>query len=98
VEQRKALILIGAGGFSYQDVAAICNCAEGTAKSRVARARSTILSLLEGSCPLPAASRPTAGQAAQDIMAQLDRLTPGHKKKNGSAGRRKAQAVPVSSS
>jgi RNA polymerase sigma-70 factor (ECF subfamily) len=98
VEQREALILIGAGGFSYQEVAAICDCAEGTAKSRVARARSAILRLLEGSCPLPAASRPTAGQAALDIMAQLNRLTPRRMKKNGTAGKQKAQAVPVSSS
>src|ERR1051326_6390069 len=34
-EQREALILVGAGGFSYEDAAAICNCAVGTVKSRV---------------------------------------------------------------
>jgi RNA polymerase sigma-70 factor (ECF subfamily) len=38
-EQREALILVGAGGFSYEDAARIANCAVGTVKSRVARAR-----------------------------------------------------------
>ena len=37
--QREALILIGAGGFSYEDAAEICGVAIGTIKSRVARGR-----------------------------------------------------------
>lgn len=37
--QREALILVGAGGFSYQDTAEITGVAVGTVKSRVARAR-----------------------------------------------------------
>src|SRR3546814_386049 len=37
--QREALILVGAGGFSYEEAAEICGCAVGTVKSRVARAR-----------------------------------------------------------
>ena len=38
-EQREALILIGAGGFSYEEVAEMCGAATGTVKSRVSRAR-----------------------------------------------------------
>lgn len=38
-EQREALILIGAEGFSYEDAALMCGCAVGTIKSRVNRAR-----------------------------------------------------------
>lgn len=38
-EQREALILTGASGFSYDEAAAICGCAVGTIKSRVNRAR-----------------------------------------------------------
>lgn len=38
-DQREALILVGAGGFSYEEAAAICDCAVGTIKSRVSRAR-----------------------------------------------------------
>jgi RNA polymerase sigma-70 factor (ECF subfamily) len=75
-EQREALILVGAGGFSYEDAAAICKCAVGTVKSRVARARKTMLAILEGEEPLPQASRPQEGDAAHDILAQLDRLAP----------------------
>jgi len=75
-EQREALILVGAGGFSYEDAAAICNCAVGTVKSRVARARKSLLSILEGEEPLPAAPHAAEGDAAHDIMAQLDRLAP----------------------
>ena len=38
-DQREALILIGASGFSYEEAAKICGCAVGTIKSRVNRAR-----------------------------------------------------------
>jgi RNA polymerase sigma-70 factor, ECF subfamily len=75
-EQREALILVGAGGFSYEDAAAICHCAVGTVKSRVARARKSLLSILEGDDPLPAAQQPAEGDAAEEILAQLDRLAP----------------------
>jgi RNA polymerase sigma-70 factor (ECF subfamily) len=75
-EQREALILVGAGGFSYEDAAAICKCAVGTVKSRVARARKTLLAILDGEEPLPQASQPQEGDAAHEILAQLDRLAP----------------------
>ena len=38
-DQREALILVGASGFSYEDAAKICGVAIGTTKSRVNRAR-----------------------------------------------------------
>lgn len=38
-DQREALILVGASGFSYEEAAEICGCAVGTIKSRVNRAR-----------------------------------------------------------
>jgi RNA polymerase sigma-70 factor, ECF subfamily len=41
-EQREALILVGASGFSYEEAAAICDCAVGTIKSRVNRARARL--------------------------------------------------------
>jgi len=46
VEQREALILVGAAGFSYEEAAAIARCAVGTIKSRVNRARSRLAELL----------------------------------------------------
>lgn len=44
--QREALILVGAGGFSYEEAADICDCAVGTIKSRVARGRVALETLL----------------------------------------------------
>ncbi|MCG7392471.1 sigma-70 family RNA polymerase sigma factor [Microvirga sp. ACRRW] len=38
-DQREALLLVGASGFSYEEAASICGCAVGTIKSRVNRAR-----------------------------------------------------------
>lgn len=75
-EQREALILVGAGGFSYEDAAAICHCAVGTVKSRVARARKALIAILEGQDKLPSTPRPDEGDAAREIMAQLDKLAP----------------------
>jgi RNA polymerase sigma-70 factor (ECF subfamily) len=45
-DQRQALILVGASGFSYEETAKICGCAVGTVKSRVSRARTTITEML----------------------------------------------------
>ena len=45
-EQREALILIGAEGFSYDDAALMCGCAVGTMKSRVNRARGKLAELM----------------------------------------------------
>ena len=50
-DQREALVLVGASGFSYEEAANICGCAVGTIKSRVNRARTRLADLLsiEGS-------------------------------------------------
>ena len=45
-DQREALILVGASGFSYEEAAEICGCAVGTIKSRVNRARTRLSQLL----------------------------------------------------
>lgn len=46
-EQREALILIGVEGYSYEEAAEICDCAIGTVKSRVNRARVALSKKLE---------------------------------------------------
>ena len=46
VDQREALILVGASGMGYEEAAAICGCAVGTMKSRVNRARNRLTELL----------------------------------------------------
>lgn len=45
-DQREALLLIGAEGFSYEDAALMCGCAVGTMKSRVNRARTRLAQAL----------------------------------------------------
>jgi RNA polymerase sigma-70 factor (ECF subfamily) len=46
-EQREALILVGAEGFSYEDAADMCGCAVGTIKSRANRGRRRLAELLQ---------------------------------------------------
>ena len=45
-DQREALVLVGASGFSYEEAAHICGCAVGTIKSRVNRARTRLAELM----------------------------------------------------
>ena len=69
-ERREALLLVGAGGFSYEEAANICGCAVGTIKSRVGRARATLNSMLaEGD--VPQRSIEDAG-AHRAILEELD--------------------------
>jgi RNA polymerase sigma-70 factor (ECF subfamily) len=72
-EQREALILVGAGGFAYEEAAEICNCAVGTVKSRVSRARRALHAILEGG----AYDRDgrAAGEAMRSILADAERLS-----------------------
>lgn len=46
-DRREALILVGAGGFSYKEAAKICGCSVGTIKSRVSRARAELAEMLD---------------------------------------------------
>ena len=45
-DQREAVILVGASGFSYEEAADICQVAVGTVKSRVSRARQRLNEIL----------------------------------------------------
>src|SRR3569833_2275759 len=45
-DQREALSLVGASGFSYEEAAHFCGCAVGTIKSRVNRARTRLAELM----------------------------------------------------
>lgn len=72
-EQREALILVGAGGFAYDEAAAICGCAVGTVKSRVSRARRALHEILErGDYDRDGKA---AGDAMGSILAQAERLS-----------------------
>ena len=66
-EQREALILIGAGGFGYDEAAEICGCAVGTIKSRVSRARRAIEAAIQnGTLPAPTGEATT--QSVMDLI------------------------------
>ena len=45
-EQREALLLVGASGFSYEEAAEMCGVAVGTIKSRTSRARARLAELM----------------------------------------------------
>jgi RNA polymerase sigma-70 factor (ECF subfamily) len=67
------LILVGAGGFAYEEAAEICGCAVGTVKSRVSRARRSLQAILE------AGAYDRDGKSASDamnsILAEAERLS-----------------------
>jgi RNA polymerase sigma-70 factor (ECF subfamily) len=46
--QREALVMVGAGGLSYEEAAEVTGVAVGTVKSRVSRARAALQAILEG--------------------------------------------------
>lgn len=75
--QREALILVGAGGFAYEEAAEICGVAVGTIKSRVARGRVALEALMtDGSLPSRRTHSNPSGRSALDtIMADVDDLS-----------------------
>jgi RNA polymerase sigma factor (sigma-70 family) len=79
-ERREALLLVGAGGFSYEEAAEICQCAVGTIKSRVGRARAALSSMIEdGTIPRRAIGDAVAHDA---IMDELDNSSNGERTSN----------------
>ena len=78
VDQREALVLIGAGQLSYEEGAAICGCAVGTMKSRVSRGRTALQAILEsGEMPRRSADEIPSSEAFRTIMDNVDQLTGG---------------------
>jgi RNA polymerase sigma-70 factor (ECF subfamily) len=69
-EQREALILIGAGGFSYEEAAEVCDCAVGTVKSRVSRARVALRRILDSG-----EYERDSGAALVSMQSLLDEVT-----------------------
>lgn len=83
-DQREALILVGAGGMAYEEAAQVCQCAVGTIKSRVSRARRALETLLS-----EAGSRRSndhdirADEAFNDILKQASTLAAGGVRSRG---------------
>jgi RNA polymerase sigma-70 factor (ECF subfamily) len=75
-ERREALLLVGAGGFSYEEAADIAQCAVGTMKSRVARARRSLEDMLGDDSQSGFKSK-TQSVSHTEILAELDRVANG---------------------
>jgi RNA polymerase sigma-70 factor (ECF subfamily) len=71
-DQREALILIGAGGLSYDEASEICGVAVGTIKSRVSRARDRLALIYADGQIDSDTQAPSAAMAA--IFHQLETL------------------------
>lgn len=75
-ERREALLLVGAGGFSYEEAASICGCAVGTIKSRVGRARAALTEMLSsGNIPQRRTDDAIAHKA---ILDELEAVSGGY--------------------
>jgi RNA polymerase sigma-70 factor (ECF subfamily) len=70
--QREALILIGAGGFSYEEAAEMIGVAIGTVKSRVSRARAELLQIFESGDYVRDGA--PVHQAMENMLKTLERL------------------------
>lgn len=73
-DQREALILVGASGLSYEEAAEICDCAVGTIKSRVSRARKALETIMESASFDTKADSIGALQAMDEILNEADDL------------------------
>lgn len=83
-ERREALLLVGAGGFSYEEAAEICGCAVGTIKSRVGRARAALTAMIDsGGTPARGTADPAAHRA---ILKELDDVAAGRNIGNRAGG------------
>ena len=68
-DQRQAVILVGAGGLSYEEAAELTDCPVGTMKSRVSRGRERLSAVVsDGRTPYDAV-RPS--QAASALIAEI---------------------------
>ncbi len=64
-DQREALVLVTAGGLSYEEAANVCSCAVGTIKSRVNRARKALLDIVD------TGGAPPRDTPAEDALSRL---------------------------
>jgi RNA polymerase sigma-70 factor (ECF subfamily) len=73
-DQREALILVGASGLSYEEAAEICDCAVGTIKSRVSRARKALETIMDNASFDTKADGVSALDAMAEILGEADHL------------------------
>lgn len=74
-DQREALILVGASGLSYEEAAEICDCAVGTIKSRVSRARKALETIMNSGQFDEDQDKVRALDAMSTILSEADALS-----------------------
>lgn len=74
-DQREALILVGASGLTYEEAAEICNCAVGTIKSRVSRARKNLEIIMDNADFKTEADEVSALNAMNEILEEANNLS-----------------------
>jgi RNA polymerase sigma-70 factor, ECF subfamily len=80
-EQREVLILIGANGLSYEEAAEVMGCAIGTIKSRLARGRTALATLINGTAQFnaeldgPPSKAVLAHDGVKDKRESIQRVT-----------------------
>ncbi len=74
-DQRKAVMLIGAGGYAYGEAATICGASVGTIKSRTSRGRTRLHKILETGAYT--ADGLPSGAAMSTILDQVDQISRG---------------------
>jgi RNA polymerase sigma-70 factor (ECF subfamily) len=95
--QREALILVGVCGFSYEETALLLGVTLGTVKSRVARARLSLLNILQSRRVRRTKLHPATCNAFNEWLIQLDQLriaACGILESAGSTEHQKLTAVP----
>jgi RNA polymerase sigma-70 factor (ECF subfamily) len=73
--QREAVILVAAGGYTYEDAARLCRTSAQNVKSRVSRGRARLLQLVDGERSLPPRPAARATEAVETIVRQLNALS-----------------------
>lgn len=73
-DQREAIILVGASGLTYEEAAEICDCAVGTIKSRVSRARKNLEIIMENADFDTEADQVSALNAMEEILGEANDL------------------------
>jgi len=71
VGQRETVLLVGVGGFGYEEAANLLQSPVGTLKSRLARGRRNLTKLLAGDQPLRQRSGTRATTGVDDILGQM---------------------------
>jgi RNA polymerase sigma-70 factor (ECF subfamily) len=72
--QRDALILIGAGGYTYQETAVILGTAVGNIKSRTARGRARLSQYFDGERKIPDRKLTPASRGIDEFLARVESL------------------------